>query len=104
MKRSIRRHQQRVAKLRHLRLIWRHTTWYWHGRGNDPAGWQTSNKPWQAVHRSSMGGEPKWWQKEQNLQPSRIRQNRLLRAVERGVNPDTISRWPDYRKPHIYYW
>ena len=99
MKRSIRRHQQRVAKLRHIRIVWRHTTWHWLGWGNQAAGgWQTSEKPWQAVYRCSMGGEPKWWQKERNLQPSRIRQNRLLHAIERGMNPDAVRRWPDYRK------
>jgi hypothetical protein len=51
-----------------------------------------------------MNGEPKHWQYEFNIRPSRIRQNQLLRAVERGVDPDVIGRWPDYRKPHIYYW
>jgi hypothetical protein len=51
-----------------------------------------------------MNGEPKHWQYDFNIRPSRARQNQLLRSIARGIEPDGIRRWPDYRKPHIYYW
>jgi len=105
MNKALRRHQQRVARLRHLRYIWRECVWYWHGWGTQrDVGWQLPEKPWQLPHRATMRSEPKHWRKQFNLQPSRIRQNQLLRSIERGVDPDAIRRWPDYRKPHIYYW
>lgn len=104
MDKALRRHQQRVARLRHLHYIWRHCVWYSHECGSRRAGWQLPEKPWQLPYRATMGGEPKHWQKQFNLQPSRIRQNQLLRAIERGVDPDSVRRWPDYRKPHFYYW
>lgn len=105
-KKALRRHQQRVARLRHACIIWRsccyHSVHGWPGR---PAGWRIPRKPWQAVSRITMNGEPKHWQQEFNVRPSRIRQNQALRLVLRGVDADlAIRRWPDYRKPHIYYW
>jgi hypothetical protein len=112
MKKALRRHQQRVAAIRRARYIWRECTWYWHGTffavlQDDPRfqpGWHAPEKPWQHSPRITMNGEPKWHQKLHNLRPSRVRSNRLLRDIERGVDPDLIRRWPDYRRPHIYYW
>lgn len=110
--RALRRHQQRVAQLRHIRIIWRSSPWRWDQSPNrvlpDPdwaCDWRPyQRKPWQQVSRCTMNGEPKHWQQAFNLRPSRIRQNQLLRHIERGRDPDVIPRWPDYRKPHIYYW
>lgn len=107
--RALRRHQQRVAKLRHARIVWRSCPWYWDGtlfHTIPEPGWRWvwHRKPWQQVCRCTMNGEPKHWQKVFNLQPSRIRQNQILRDMERGIDPDTVRRWPDYRRPHIYYW
>lgn len=51
-----------------------------------------------------MNGEPKHWQYDFNIRPSRSRQSHLLREAARASNPDAIANWPDYRKPHIYYW
>lgn len=108
MKKALRRHQQRVARLRHVRVIWRSHPWNWKGTVyriiDPPERWYRPHRPWQLVPRCTMNGEPKHWQKQFNLRPSRIRQNQLLRDIQRGVDPDVVRRWPDYRKPHIYYW
>lgn len=110
-KRSLRRHQQRVAHLRHVRIIWQTFPWHWEGTPfhviPEPDEWLyrwRRRKPWQDVPRLTMNGEPKSWQYDHNIRPSRIRQNQLLRAIERGLDPDLVRRWPDYRKPHIYFW
>jgi len=104
--RALRRHQQDVARLRHIRIVWRSYPWNWTDRPyrvEPDDGWRP-RKPWQQVSRCTMNGEPKHWQQEFNLRPSRVRQNQLLRHIERGIDPDVIRRWPDYRRPHIYYW
>lgn len=112
-KRALRRHQQWVAKLRHVRIVWRSSDWAWTGtpfrvaaEPHDPLRpWARYwTRPWQQVSRCTMNGEPKEWQYEFNLRPSRSRQNRLVREIERGMDPDVLGCWPDYRKPHIYYW
>lgn len=110
-KKALRRHQQRVARFRHVRIIWRYYPWHFaecpYEVLPDPEyTWlRRLRRPWQAVCRSTMSGEPKHWQQQTNLRPSRIRQNQALRLVTRGMDADVaIRRWPDYRKPHIYYW
>jgi hypothetical protein len=107
-KRALRRHQQWVAKLRHVRIIWASHSWPWLRTPLNSVpeeGWSWyRRKPWQQVGRCTMNGEPKHWQYDFNIRPSRTRQNQLVRLIERGLDPDVIGRWPDYRKPHIYYW
>lgn len=111
-KRALRRHQQWVAKLHHVRIVWRWSDWSWSGSfgvAGEPdlvRPWRTTQRPqpWQQVSRCTMNGEPTHWQYAFNIRPSRIRQNRLLRDIVRGVDPDAIVGWPDYRRPHIYYW
>lgn len=108
-KRALRRHQQWVAKLRHVRIIWASHSWPWTrtplNSTHEVWLWRTEHrrKPWQQVSRCTMNGEPKHWQYAFNIRPSRTCQNRLVREVERGVDPDLLM-WPDYRKPHVYYW
>jgi hypothetical protein len=113
-KRALRRHQQRVARIRHIRIVWQSHQWTWDGSpfNSQPEGphprrlWYTParRRPWQQVSRCTMNGEPKAWQYDFNIRPSRVRQNQLLRGIERGIDPDLVRRWPDYRKPHVYYW
>lgn len=112
MNRALRRHQQAVARLRHIHIIWLSHPWHWRGDRpyqvcedpERPWAWYPRRKPWQQVSRCTMRGEPKAWQKWTNLQPSRARQNHLLRGIRRGIDPETVPGWPDYRKPHQYYW
>lgn len=108
-KRALRRHQQHVARLRHVRIVWRSSSWYWADRPfhviEEPGWpWVWHRKPWQQVSRCTMSGEPKHWQYDFNIRPSRTRQSHLLRQVLMAVDPEVIVNWPDYRKPHIYYW
>lgn len=100
MKRSIRRYHTLRVRTRRLRL---HYDLYPRCLIN----WDSNPTPIYKIIKHAPcwpDCEPKWWQKAYNLQPSRIRQNRLLRAVVRGIDPDAIPRWPDYRKPRSYYW
>lgn len=95
MKRSIRRHQQRVAKLRRLRILrargWSHT-----------AQWSGPDKPWSDISRLVMT-EPGWWRHEKTIVPARIDCHRLAHAIQRGTDPDSVL-WPDCRRPYPYYW
>ena len=89
MKRSIRRHQQRVAKLRRMRILRVHC-----GFG--------ALKPWGQLSRSVMN-EPGWWRHERTIVPARIDTHRLEHAIVRGRDPDVVI-WPDCQRPHPYYW
>ncbi len=51
----------------------------------------------------TMSSYPKWWDVEYHTRPARIRSNGLLHLIERGVDSDVLH-FPNYRKPHIYYW
>lgn len=95
MKRGIRRHQQNVARVRLVRVLWS----FWGPES------RAMEKPWRAVNKfgAYMMRDPGWWTRERVLRPARIRSNCLIREVERGIDPDLLE-WPDYRKPEIYYW
>jgi hypothetical protein len=108
-KRALRRHQQWAAKLRHVRIIWRSDPWYWDGTPfavvpEPGCAWVWHRKPWQQVSRCTTNGEPTHWQYDFNIRPSRTRQSQLLRKVLRCADFAEIAQWPDYRRPHIYYW
>lgn len=91
MKRSVRRHQQRVAKARRVRILLRHGAW-------------TSFQPkiWLPLCRLVMS-EPGWWVHERVILPARTKTHRLEREVKRGRDPDSLV-WPDCKRPHDYYW
>lgn len=97
MKRSLRRHQQRVAKIRRLRMLYNYSGFY--GRE------MLLKKPWPAITCPGqwLMNEPGWWNHEMTIGPSRIQSNRLLNRVTAGQDSEGII-WPDYRRPHIYYW
>jgi hypothetical protein len=62
-------------------------------------------KGWAETEAKLMGIQwsyPKAWDVDFHTRPSRAKQNQWLRLVARGVEDD--GNWPDYRKPHIYYW
>jgi hypothetical protein len=89
MKRSIRRHQQESARLRRLNIL--------------IARWRfIPDKPWKRSALDLMV-EPGWHTHTYVMRPARIRSHRALRLVVLGRDPDSLY-WPDYRKPHIYYW
>jgi hypothetical protein len=93
MNRALRRHQQRMARFRRVRILIGHGFFRWRsGR----------QQKWKELSRLVMN-EPGWWTHEMVIAPSRIESHRLERQIERGLEPDLFL-WPDYRRPHIYYW
>lgn len=90
MSRSIRRHQIAVAKVRKLRIV----SQFWGSRHG-------VKRPWRELNRSVMN-EPGWWVHEWMTVPARRRSRQLEHLVVRGV--EDSWRWPDNRKPHLYYW
>lgn len=100
MKRALRRHQQRVAK---LKLTWIASSHRWRRYDGEPSlawelHWQSRNQ----IGRWVMN-EPKCWRKEMHIRPSRSRANHRLKLVLNGREAESFL-WPDYKKPHIYYW
>jgi hypothetical protein len=83
MKRSVRRHQQRLARARRVRILFSYGTWT-------------------PLCRLLMN-EPGWWVHDRVVAPARIRTHRLEHAVEQGRDPDALL-WPDCKRPHDYYW
>ena len=67
MKRSVRRHQQRVAKARRVRILLRHGAW------TPFSYWQP--KTWQPLCRLVMN-EPGWWVHERVILPARTNTHR----------------------------
>ena len=101
MKRALRRHQKQVAKARCIRILKMHGVWKTHEscfRGE----WIWKLKPWRAISRLVMS-EPGWWCHERMVVPARIRSKRIEHVIKRGMDPDACD-WPDYKKPHDYYW
>lgn len=50
-----------------------------------------------------MKNYPRHWDKVFHTRPARARTRLLEQRILRGEDPDDLV-WPDYRKPHIYYW
>lgn len=48
------------------------------------------------------GSYPHWWDRLYHTRPARRQAGLLLQKIERGG--EDAERWPDYRKPHKYYW
>jgi len=90
MSRSIRRHQIAVAKLRKLHILLQHMSL------------EYVRRPWRQTGRMVMN-EPGYWTHEMTIQPARVRSQQLAQLVLRGADPDSFL-WPDYKKPHVYYW
>jgi hypothetical protein len=104
MKRALRRHQKQVAKARRIRILKTHGAW----KVREPfsssglVDWTWKPKPWRPMSSLVMN-EPGWWCHERMVVPARIRSRRIEHRIERGTDPDACC-WPDYRKPHDYYW
>lgn len=95
MDRALRRHRERIAAVREIRFIW--CLWGPESRA--------LRKPWRA--RNQLGRylmhTPGHWIRDMMTRPARARAKQLLRLAERGGDVER-DLWPDYRKPHIYYW
>jgi hypothetical protein len=103
MKRSIRRHQQRVAKLRRIQILRARGAFQaWCGLGYATLHWSGPDKPWAPICDLVMN-EPGWWRHEMTIVPARIDSHRCEHAIERGRDPDSVI-WPDCRRPYPYYW
>ncbi|MBS0416692.1 MAG: hypothetical protein JSR66_03190 [Proteobacteria bacterium] len=103
MQRSIRRHQQRVAKLRRIRILRARGAFDGYcGLGYITPRWEGPDKPWAQMCRLVMN-EPGWWRHLVAIVPARIDSHRLEHAIVRGRDADTVV-WPDGRRPYPYYW
>ena len=105
MKRSNRRHQQQVAKVRRLRILYGCAyghSWRAFDRPVLGGTFTITEKPWRACHRCMMN-EPGWWVREFHTRPARIQTNRIAHRIVAGADPDSFQ-WPDGKKPHTYYW
>jgi hypothetical protein len=94
MKRALRRHHERVAKARHIRILRSHGAWVRHHV------WEP--KIWHSMRRLVMN-EPGWWTHATVVQPARIKTHRLEHRILRGCDVDLLF-WPDCKRPHDYYW
>ncbi len=93
MNRALRRHQQRVARVRLVRTLWE----FW---GSDS---HAMRKPWRAINRMGryLMNDPAWHHHLHVIEPARIRSNALLHELQQGADPQMIL-WPDYRRAHIW--
>jgi hypothetical protein len=100
MKRALRRHHDRVAKTRRIRILLsrgvcvRRYEW--------PYCSASGPKIWRRMERLIMN-EPGWWTHAKVNLPARIETHRLERRILRGLDADLLL-WPDCKKPHDYYW
>jgi hypothetical protein len=93
MRRALRRHHERLAKARRIRILLSHRAWV-----RDACG----PKIWQSMQRLVMN-EPGWCMHATVVQPARIKTHRLEQRILRGCDADLIP-WPDCKRPHDYYW
>jgi hypothetical protein len=94
MKRALRRHRERVAKARRIRILLSHGAWV------PRRAW--GPKIWRSMERLVMS-EPGWWTRATVIQPARIRTHRLAHRILGGRDADLLL-WPDCKRPHDYYW
>jgi hypothetical protein len=94
MKRALRRHHERVAKARRIRILLSHGAWV------PPQAW--GPKIWHSMERLVMN-EPGWWTRATVIQPARIKTHRLEHRILGGCDADLLL-WPDCKRPHDYYW
>ena len=94
MKRALRRHHERVANARRIRILRSHGAW-------------VSRRVWEPIIWRSMArlvmSEPGWWTHATVIQPARIKTHRLEHRIVRGCDAELLL-WPDCKKPHDYYW
>ena len=102
--RALRRHHRIRLKLRILNFrfiddrpdhYWQTGPWKWHydhrWYADEPLNWMT-----ESGH--------KHWRKTQMTIPARAKEHAALRLIKRGMNPDAVQRWPDHKKPFVYFW
>jgi len=110
-KRALRRWQQHLARVRKTRVLLanrcyftcRHIGrvadgryyYFWYYAENDRLH-QPLKKLVMSPHRAE-------WNRTMHIRPARIASNQLERLIKMGRDPDTLH-FPNYRKPHIYYW
>jgi hypothetical protein len=94
MKRALRRHHERVARARRIRILLSHGAWV------PRHAWRP--KIWHSMARLVMN-EPGWWTHETVIQPARIETHRLEHRILCACDADLLL-WPDCKRPHDYYW
>lgn len=94
MSRSLRRFQKRVARARKVRILVQR----WGLKG-----WHHRPHLWRPIGELVMN-EPGWWVREFVTRPARVRSRHLCQLVKIGRADPEGANWPDYRRPHVYYW
>jgi hypothetical protein len=104
MKRALRRHHERVAKARRIRILRSHGAWVprqeWPYDRLGCSAWEP--RIWRSMERLVMN-EPGWWTHATVIQPARIETHRLEHRILHGCDADSLL-WPDCKRPHDYYW
>jgi hypothetical protein len=97
MNRALRRQQQKQAKARLVRYLWNIKGA--NGRKH------LLEAPWSALNdlRGWTFSTPAWWSRAMMIRPARAQMRGELRRITRGADPEGAE-FPDYRRPHIYYW
>ena len=107
LSRSVRRHHRRRMKLRVL-------NWRFIGERPDPpwlAPYRT--RRWDYDHRWYAEGPLEWmsegghkhWRRAMMTKPARAKEHQALRLLLRGTpEHGAIRRWPDHKKPFVYFW
>jgi len=98
MARAYRRYKERVKRIRRINILsdahyWRYRYEFYDGK---------SMRLWRGYHKLCMN-TPNWWNHQYSIEPSRSKQNHQLKKVVLGYDSEGMV-WPNYRKPHIYYW
>ena len=97
MNRALRRQQQKQAKASTLRYLW---------NISGPLGREhLLEQPWSALNDLSgwTWSTPAGWCYIMMIRPARARSRQELHRITRGADPEGAE-FPDYRRPHIYYW
>lgn len=89
MKRALRRHQSKVAKIRRFNILRQGGSYWWLDK------WWKWTRDWMT--------EPNWWTHENCIVPMRVEEARLCKKALKGFDTEGMQ-WPEGKKPHVYYW
>lgn len=97
----MRRHRERVAKVRRRNIILESNCWRWYAA---PSFRGTFQHHWTLLGKQLMTESGhKHWRKTMMVAPDRAKEHHSLRLIMKGVDQDHL-RWPTHRDHWVYYW